>query len=146
MILDDNYFMRQAIKEALNAYDQDEVPIGAVVVANNMILGRGHNQTQALRDVTAHAEMIAISAATEALGSKYLENCTLYVTLEPCAMCAGALFWSKISRVVFGASDPKFGSSKYGELYHPKTIVTGGVMADDCRDLIVDFFKTKRKS
>ncbi|MDD2564458.1 MAG: nucleoside deaminase [Salinivirgaceae bacterium] len=145
-MLDDNYFMRQAIKEALNAYDQNEVPIGAVVMANNMILGRGHNQTQALRDVTAHAEMIAISAATEALGSKYLENCTLYVTLEPCVMCAGALFWSKISRVVFGAFDPKFGSSKYGELYHPKTKIIGGVMADDCRDLIVDFFKTKRKS
>ena len=136
--------MSQAIREAVKAYDSDEVPVGAVVVANNQIIGRGHNQTQALHDITAHAEMIAISSAAEALGSKYLENCTLYVTLEPCVMCAGALFWSKITRIVYGATDPKFGSSKYGNLYHPKTKITGGVMADDCSDLIKGFFKNKR--
>jgi len=145
MMFDDQYFMQMAFKEALCAYEEDEVPIGAVIVANNRIIGKGHNQTEALDDVTAHAEIIAISSASQALGAKYLENCTLYVTLEPCVMCAGALFWVKISKVVFGAHDPKFGSSRFGNLYHPKTKIVGGIMADDCADLIRDFFQKKRK-
>ena len=143
-MFDDTYFMKAAFQEALKAYEADEIPIGAVIVANNRIIGKGHNQTQKLKDVTAHAEIIAISSATEALGAKYLEDCTLYVTLEPCVMCAGALFWTKIERVVFGAPDTKFGSSKFGNLYHPKTIAKGNVMADDCADLIKDFFQKKR--
>jgi tRNA(adenine34) deaminase len=145
MMFDDTYFMQMAFREALKAYDCDEVPVGAVVIANNRIIGKGYNQTQTLRDVTAHAEIIAMSSAAEALGSKYLEGCTLYVTLEPCTMCAGALFWAKIERIVYGASDPKFGSSRFGNLYHPKTTVVGGVLADDSADLIKDFFQKKRK-
>lgn len=144
MIPDDNFFMKLAFKEALKAYNIDEVPIGAVIVANNAVIGKGYNQTQMLNDVTAHAEIIAISAACQALGSKYLEQCTIYVTLEPCPMCAGALFWTKIDRVVFGATDPKAGSSRFGNLYHPKTVIKKGVMADDCADLLQDFFRKKR--
>ncbi len=145
MNLDHEYFMRLAFQEALAGYENDEVPIGAVVVSNNRIIGKGYNQTELLKDVTAHAELISITAAMQSLGAKYLQGCTLYVTLEPCTMCAGALYWAKISRVVFGASDPKYGSSKFGNLYHPKTEVIGGIMADDCADLIRDFFEKKRK-
>ncbi len=144
-MFDDSYFMQMAFREALKAYDSDEVPVGAVVVANNRIIGKGYNQTQTLKDVTAHAEIIAISSAVEALGAKYLEGCTMYVTLEPCTMCAGALFWAKIDRIVYGATDPKFGSSRFGNLYHPKTKLVGGILADDCADLIKDFFQKKRK-
>ncbi len=141
---DDIYFMKMAFNEALKAYEADEVPIGAIVVANNMIIGKGYNQTQMLKDVTAHAEMIAISSAVENIGAKYLERCTMYVTLEPCVMCAGALFWTKIGRIVFGAKDTKFGSSKYGNLYHPKTVITEGVLSGECVGLIKDFFQKKR--
>ena len=137
--------MRQAIREAMNAYDQDEVPVGAVVVANGQIIARAHNLTERLHDVTAHAEMQAITAASNALGAKYLPDCTLYVTLEPCTMCAGALFWSQIGRVVYGASDVKRGFHTMGGQLHPKTKVTAGVEADVCGDLMTEFFRAKRK-
>ena len=146
MDFSDEYFMRHAIREAIIAFESDEIPIGAVVVANNKIIGRGHNQTQLMHDITAHAEIIAISSATEDIGAKYLEYCTLYTTLEPCVMCAGALFWSKIEKVVIGASDSKFGYSQYGNLLHPKTKVVSGILIDECSNLLVDFFKKKRSS
>jgi tRNA(adenine34) deaminase len=140
----DDYFMKMAVKEALVAFDNDEIPVGAIVVVNNQIIGSGHNQTQILHDITAHAEIIAISSATEKMGAKYLEYCTLYTTLEPCVMCAGAIFWSKIERLVFGAFDKKFGYSRHGNLLHPKTKVTTGVLTDECSSLMTDFFKRKR--
>lgn len=142
---EDVLFMRQAIREAMNAFDQDEVPVGAVVVANGQIIARAHNLTERLHDVTAHAEMQAITAASNALGAKYLPDCTLYVTLEPCTMCAGALFWSQIGRVVYGASDVKRGFQTMGGQLHPKTKVKSGVEADVCGDLMTEFFRTKRK-
>ena len=145
MEFDDNHFMKVAINEALFALDNDEIPVGAIVVVGNKIIGRGHNQTQALNDVTAHAEIIAISSASENLGAKYLEHCTLYTTVEPCIMCAGAIFWSKMERVVIGAPDKKFGYSRYGNLFHPRTKVTNGVLADECSQLIANFFKKKRE-
>lgn len=141
---DDNYFMRKAIAEAKRAFELDEVPVGSVIVAENKIIARGHNLTEQLHDVTAHAEMQTITAAAEFLGGKYLKKCTLYVTLEPCIMCAGALNWSQISRIVYGASDEKRGASHWGNIYHPKTEVTGGVMADVCAEMMQDFFKRKR--
>jgi tRNA(adenine34) deaminase len=136
--------MKQALKEALTAFDADEVPVGAVVVCNNRIIGRAHNLTERLTDVTAHAEMQAITSASNFLGAKYLQECTLYVTLEPCAMCAGALFWSQMGKVVFGASDEKRGYSKMGGQLHPKTEVVGGVLENECSDLLVEFFRRKR--
>ncbi|MGI6073499.1 MAG: nucleoside deaminase [Fermentimonas sp.] len=145
-MLDDNYFMKQALHEAQIALKNDEVPIGAVVVANQRVIARAHNSTESLNDVTAHAEMLAITAAANSLGSKYLTDCTLYVTIEPCPMCAGALRWAQISRIVYGASDEKRGYSKISPtLLHPKTSVTSGVMADDCADLMQMFFQKLRQ-
>lgn len=140
----DDYFMQLALKEAQKAYDLGEVPVGAIVVSNNKIIGKGHNLTEQLNDVTAHAEMQAITAAANYLGAKYLVDCTLYVTLEPCVMCGGALYWSQISRVVFGATDDKRGCSKLGNIYHPKTETVGGILEADCAELIKSFFKSKR--
>lgn len=144
MEFDDVYFMREAIREAVKAFEEDEVPVGAVVVANNKIIARGYNLTERLTDVTAHAEMQAITSASNYLGVKYLKDCTLYVTLEPCAMCAGALFWSQIDRVVFGANDEKRGFNALGIKVHPKTTVTGGIEEEVCIDLLKDFFRSKR--
>lgn len=144
-IFSDDHFMRQAIKEAQKAMEQDEVPVGAVVVANNQIIGRAHNQTELLHDVTAHAEIMAITAATNYLNSKYLPDCTLFVTLEPCVMCAGALFWSQIGRVVYGAADEKRGFMRFGKsLLHPKTKLEYGVLHEECSALMKSFFKEKR--
>jgi tRNA(adenine34) deaminase len=144
-IFSDDYFMEQAIKEALKAKEEDEIPIGAIIVCKNHIIARAHNQTQALNDVTAHAEILAITAASGFLGNKYLNECTLFVTLEPCNMCAGALYWSQIDRVVYGASDEKRGFMRYGkELLHPKTKLEFGIKHDICRDLITEFFAKKR--
>jgi len=144
-MFDDNYFMNEAFKEAQKAFDADEVPVGAVIVANNRIIARAHNLTERLNDVTAHAEMQAITAATNALGGKYLHECTLYVTLEPCPMCAGALNWAQISKIVYGASDAKRGYSLFSEpLLHPKTLVNKGVNELACSKIIKDFFLKKR--
>ncbi len=141
----DQDYMKEALREAAESLAQGEIPIGAIVVCKGRIIGRGHNMTEKLGDPTAHAEMIAITSATEALGGKYLTDCTLYVTVEPCPMCAGALAWSQISRVVYGASDPKRGSSLFSpSLFHPKTKVEGGVLAQECSELMVSFFKDKR--
>lgn len=141
----DEYFMREALKEAQKAFDIDEVPVGAIIVADNKIIARGHNLTEQLNDVTAHAEMQSITSAANYIGGKYLNDCTLFVTLEPCVMCAGALYWSHITKVVYGASDEKKGFSKISEpLLHPKTIITRGVLADDCSKLLKDFFQKKR--
>jgi tRNA(adenine34) deaminase len=144
--LSHEHFMREALKEAQKAFDAGEVPVGAVMVCENRIIGRGYNQTERLRDATAHAEMIAITSATSALGGKYLAGCTLYVTLEPCVMCAGALNWSQLPRLVFGASDVQRGYSVTGvPLLHPKTEVIKDVLLDDCTALIREFFKKIRK-
>lgn len=137
--------MQEALAEAKAALREGEIPIGAVVVCKGRIIGRGHNMTERLGDPTAHAEMIAITAATEAVGGKYLTDCTLYVTVEPCPMCAGAMNWAQISRIVYGAPDPKRGSSLFSpSLFHPKTEITGGILQDDCAALMKDFFKDKR--
>lgn len=141
----DAYFMRQALQEAQKAYDEDEVPVGAVIVANDQIIARAHNLTEKLTDVTAHAEMQAITAAASFLGGKYLKGCTLYVTLEPCVMCGGALYWSQIDKIFFAAADEKRGAGKVGELYHPKTKVVSGVLEDECSLLMQEFFRNKRK-
>ena len=141
----DEYFMKQALQEAQKAYDADEVPVGAVIVANDQIIARSHNLTEKLNDVTAHAEMQAITAAAGFLGGKYLKGCTMYVTLEPCIMCGGALYWSQIDKVVFAAKDEKKGASTVGELYHPKTKVVSGVLEDECTELMQSFFRNKRK-
>ena len=142
----DEKFMKDALREAGAAAAEDEVPIGAVIVCRGRIIGKGHNMTERLNDPTAHAEMIAITAATEAIGGKYLNDCTLYVTVEPCPMCAGALAWSQIGRVVYGASDPKRGFSQFSpSLMHPKTVVVSGVLEDECGSLVSDFFRNKRK-
>jgi len=143
---DDAHWMREALKEASKASDKGEIPVGAVVVAGNRIIGRGHNLTEQLNDVTAHAEMQAITAAANHLGGKYLHDCTLYVTLEPCVMCAGALFWSQISRVVVGASDEKRGFSLHGKLLHPKTNYQVGLLEEEAALLLRDFFSKLRKS
>jgi tRNA(adenine34) deaminase len=141
----DDYFMQQAIKEAIKASEEGEVPVGAVIVCQNQIIARAHNQTQALHDVTAHAEMVAITSASTFLGGKYLQECTLFVTLEPCVMCAGALYWSQISRVVYGASDEKRGFMRYGkELLHPSTRLEFGIKHDECARLMTTFFSEKR--
>ena len=141
----DEYFMRQALLEAKKAYEMDEVPVGAVIVANNKIIARAHNLTEKLNDVTAHAEIQAITAASEFLGAKYLTGCTLYVTLEPCVMCGGALYWSQIDKVVFAARDDKRGAGKISEsIYHPKTLVTNGLLSEECGALLKDFFAKKR--
>jgi tRNA(adenine34) deaminase len=141
----DEYFMREALKEAKKAFDIGEVPVGAVVVCKNRVIARAHNQTEKLTDATAHAEMLAITAAANFLGSKYLTECTLYVTLEPCVMCAGALHWAQVSKVVYGASDIQRGFSLVSSpLLHPKTVVEKGIKADECKVLIDDFFKRIR--
>lgn len=141
----DEKYMREALAEARAAAAEDEIPIGAVIVCNGRIIGKGHNMVERLHDATAHAEMIAITAATEAIGGKYLQDCTLYVTVEPCPMCAAALNWSQISRIVYGAPDPRRGFSLYSPtLLHPKTEVTGGVLADECGTLVAECFKQKR--
>jgi tRNA(adenine34) deaminase len=143
--LNDEFFMKQALAEAKKALQRDEVPVGAVIVANQMIIARAHNLTETLNDVTAHAEMQAITAAAGAIGGKYLEGCTLYVTLEPCVMCAGALFWTQIDKIVFGAYDEKRGFRRSViPLLHPKTSVVGGIMASESETLLKDFFKKKR--
>ena len=142
---DHERYMRDALREAEAARLEDEVPIGAIIVCKGRIIGKGHNMTERLNDPTAHAEMIAITAATEALGGKYLNECTLYVTVEPCPMCAGALAWSQIGRIVYGASDPKRGYSTIsGNMLHPKTVVTSGVLREECERLMTDFFAKLR--
>jgi tRNA(adenine34) deaminase len=143
------YFMKQALKEAYRAFDADEVPIGAVVVLNEKIIARGFNQVETLNDSTAHAEIIALTSAFNFLGSKYLPDATIYVTIEPCTMCCGALYWSKIGKLVYGASDPKHGglslhSEKNKNLLHPKTEITKHVLADECGMLLTDFFRKRR--
>ena len=144
-MFDDKYFMRQALIEAKAAGEDGEIPIGAVMVCRNSIIARAHNLTETLHDVTAHAEMQAITAAAETIGGKYLTDCTLYVTVEPCVMCAGALGWSQISRIVYGASDPRRGYSRIApDALHPRTEVVSGVLEEECRQLLVDFFKNKR--
>ena len=141
----DEKYMRLAIKEALAALESDEVPIGAVIVAGDSIVGRGHNLVETLTDVTAHAEIQAITAAASTLGGKYLTDCTLYVTVEPCVMCAGALAWSQIGRIVYGAADPKRGYSRFGDaLLHPRTKVSSGVLGEECERLMSDFFAKLR--
>lgn len=141
----DEYYMKAALAEAENALSKDEVPIGAVVVCRDQIIGRGHNLTETLHDVTAHAEMQAITAAEEHLNGKYLDSCTLYVTVEPCVMCAGAIAWSQIGRLVFGAKDEKRGYRKYApQALHPKTEVTEGILAEEASKLMKGFFKKKR--
>ena len=142
---DDEKYMRMALAEARRAYEADEVPIGAVIVSHGQVIARGHNLTETLTDVTAHAEMQAITSATNMLGGKYLVDCILYVTVEPCLMCAGALGWSQISRVVYGAADDKRGYHTFcSNPFHRKTIVQGGVLADECAAIMTDFFKKKR--
>lgn len=138
--------MFDALREAQRAAAEDEVPIGAVIVCQGRIISKGHNMTERLNDPTAHAEMIAITAATEAVGGKYLNDCTLYVTVEPCPMCAGALAWSQIGKVVYGASDPKRGFSRFSpSLMHPKTAIVSGIMADECGNIVSEFFQNKRR-
>ena len=141
----DEFFMKQALQEAYKAFELDEVPVGAVVVANNQIIARAHNFTEHLHDVTAHAEMQAITAASEFLGGKYLSGCTLYVTVEPCVMCAGALYWSQLDKVVFGTRDEKRGAGRFqNQLYHPKTLVLNGVLEQECSEIMLRFFQSKR--
>ena len=141
---DHNVYMRAALAEAQVAAEAGEVPVGAVIVAAGRIIARSHNLTELLVDVTAHAEIQAITAASNYLGNKYLQKCTLYVTLEPCPMCAGALFWSQMGHVVYGASDEKRGYQKHGGPLHPKTKMTSGILADECAQLLTDFFANKR--
>ena len=145
MVLTDDYFMRQALAEAEKALAAEEIPIGAVVVFGQQIIGRGHNQTEQLRDVTAHAEMLALTAAANHLGNKYLADCTLYVTVEPCVMCAGASYWAQLRAVVFGADEPKVGFRRHGALLHPRTQLRSGVLAEPCAALMREFFNLKRK-
>ena len=141
---DDTYFMKKALQEAENAFNKDEIPVGAIVVIDNKIIARGHNLTETLVDVTAHAEMQAITAASNFMGGKYLKNCTLYVTLEPCQMCAGALYWSQISKIVFGARDVDRGCINLKTKLHPKTTIKGGVLADEASEILKRFFVEKR--
>ena len=141
----DEQFMRKAIAEAQQALQEGEIPIGAVIVCNDRIIARAHNLTETLHDVTAHAEMQAITSAANELGGKYLTDCTLYVTIEPCTMCAGALGWSHLSRIVYGAADEKRGYQLYApRALHPKTTITGGILEEECRQLMQDFFRNKR--
>ena len=144
--MNDTFYMKQALAEARKAAARGEVPVGAVVVCKDRIIARAHNLTETLTDVTAHAEMQAITAAASALGGKYLDECTLYVTVEPCVMCAGAIAWAQTGRLVFGADDEKRGYRRYApQALHPKTIVVKGVMADECADLMKEFFREKRR-
>ena len=144
-IFSDDHFMKEAFKEAQKAFEEDEVPVGAVIVCDNKIIARAHNMTERLNDVTAHAEMLAFTAATDYLGGKYLNECTLYVTLEPCVMCAGASYWTQLKKVVYGAADQKRGFAKHQEnLLHPKTEVITGILKNECGALITSFFKSKR--
>lgn len=141
----DEKFMREALREAKAAEAEDEIPIGAVIVFAGRVIAKGHNMTERLHDPTAHAEMIAITAATEAIGGKYLNDCTLYVTVEPCPMCAAASVWAQVGRIVYGASDPKRGYSLFTpSLLHPKTEVVSGVLAEECGGLVTEFFRNKR--
>jgi len=142
--LDDTYFMKRALQEAEIAFDKDEVPIGAVIVINDQIIARAHNLTETLNDVTAHAEMQAFTAAADFLGGKYLKDCTLYVTLEPCQMCAGASYWTQIGKIVYGASDPQRGFLKYNTQLHPKTKVISGILEEECSEIVTRFFVQKR--
>jgi len=143
---EDEHFMRLALNEAKKAYDVQEIPIGAVVVCKGKVIGRGYNLTEQLNDVTAHAEMQAFTAAAQTLGGKYLKDCTLYVTIEPCIMCAGASYWTQISRIVYGAKEEKRGFTKINQnLLHPKTLLTGGILAEECGSLMTTFFVNKRK-
>ena len=145
-IFSDEHFMREALKEARKAFEAEEVPVGAVIVWQDKIIARAHNLTERLNDVTAHAEMQAITAAASAIGGKYLTECTLYVTLEPCVMCAGALQWSQIPKIIFGAHDTKRGYARFGNsLLHPKTQITGGVLETECAELMTTFFRERRK-
>lgn len=142
----DERFMREALREAAAARDEDEIPVGAVIAWKGRIIAKGHNMVERLHDPTAHAEMIALTAATEAVGGKYLNECTLYVTLEPCPMCAAALCWAQMGRIVYGASDPKRGHTLFSpSLLHPRTEVVSGLLADDCSALVREYFKTIRK-
>ena len=143
-IFTDEYFMKKALQEAEIAFEKGEIPVGAIIVIDNKVIARGHNLTEMLVDVTAHAEMQAITAAANFLGGKYLMGCTLYVTLEPCQMCAGALYWSQITKIVFGAADETRGFQKMGTQLHPKTQVISGVLEKECADLMKAFFKNKR--
>ncbi len=142
---DDSYFMKKALQEAQYAFEQDEIPVGAIIVIQDRVIARAHNLTEKLNDVTAHAEMQAITAAANFLGGKYLRDCTLYVTLEPCQMCAGALYWSQISKIVFAASDHQRGFRTMGTHLHPKTTIVGGVLEEDASILLKQFFEKKRK-
>ena len=144
LIFDDSYFMRKALQEAEAAFEKGEIPVGVVVVINQQIIARGHNLTELLNDVTAHAEMQAITAAANFLGGKYLKKCTMYVTLEPCQMCAGALYWTQLSNLVFAATDPERGFRKMGTKLHPKTRVKSGVMEEEAATLLKKFFIQKR--
>ena len=142
---DDTHYMKQALQEARMAFERGEVPLGAVVVCRDRIIARSHNLTETLNDVTAHAEMQAITAAANYLGGKYLQDCTLYVTVEPCVMCAGAIAWSQMGKLVFGASDEKRGYQRYApQALHPKTVVVQGVLEEECASLMKDFFKKRR--
>ncbi|MBP9794233.1 MAG: nucleoside deaminase [Flavobacterium sp.] len=143
-IFTDEYFMKKALQEAEAAYEKGEIPVGAVIVINDRVIARSHNLTELLNDVTAHAEMQAITASANFLGGKYLKNCTLYVTLEPCQMCAGALYWSQITKIVCGASDEKRGYRAMGAKLHPKTEIVFGVLEESCATLMKEFFKKKR--
>ncbi len=141
----DEYFMREALKEAKAAFEDGEVPIGAVIVANGRVIAKAHNLTERLTDVTAHAEMQVFTSAENYIGGKYLQDCTLFVTLEPCVMCAGASYWTQIGKIVYGAKDEKRGFSIYGNnFFHPKTTIKGGVLEKECAELLTAFFKTKR--
>ncbi len=147
MELNDDYFMKQALQQAKNAFEKDEIPVGAIIVIDNKIIAKAHNQTELLTDSTAHAEILALTSAYNFLGSKYLPNATLFVTLEPCPMCAGALYWSKIAKVVYGGSDKKNGFSKCCNaeaIFHPKTEVVSGIMENECTQLMKEFFINKR--
>ena len=143
-LFDDEYFMKKALQEAERAFDDDEIPVGAIITIDNQIIAKSYNLTEHLNDVTAHAEMQAITSASNYLGGKYLKNCTLYVTLEPCVMCAGALYWSQISRLVYGASDVRRGFSTMGIELHPKTTIKANVLAEESSLLLKKFFESKR--
>jgi tRNA(adenine34) deaminase len=146
-IYSDDHFMKEAIKQAEIAYQEKEIPVGAVVVCNNKIIARAYNQTEMLNDSTAHAEMIALTAAFNYLGGKYLPDCSIYITLEPCIMCAGALYWSQIGKIIFGASDPKRGyRTTKSDILHPKTEVIEGILAEDCKQILDKFFNTIRNN
>jgi tRNA(adenine34) deaminase len=146
IISPDEFFMAEALKEAKLALAEDEIPIGAIVVCQGKIIGRGHNLTERLNDVSAHAEMQALTAAANYIGGKYLKDCTLYVTMEPCVMCAGASYWFQIGKIVFGAYDARLGFGRLNQkITHPKTIVTGGIRENECSELVKDFFRKKRK-